>query len=166
MTAIETHYLGPTDHKSARIVARGTSGRKVTVSYSHALDAPANHRAAMEAWVARYGAEQGWATRCAWVQGETARGYAFVRVFAIDRIAAAMRLIPSECDPEEAVAFGDVVRETANALQGDALAFAAACGLADRRVDQIKTCQPECDCVCHATSEDACNGCQGDTAAA
>ena len=37
MTAILTKYLGPTDHKGARIKAWSVGGRSVTIPYPHEL---------------------------------------------------------------------------------------------------------------------------------
>jgi len=35
MTAIQTKYIGPTDHKGARIKAWSVGGRSVTIGYPH-----------------------------------------------------------------------------------------------------------------------------------
>ena len=40
--AIETKYLGPTNHRGARIVAKCDAGRKV-VPWEYELDVPENH---------------------------------------------------------------------------------------------------------------------------
>lgn len=43
----ETKYLGPTDHRGARVRAKHlTTGRTVTLAWDHALDAFDNHCAA------------------------------------------------------------------------------------------------------------------------
>lgn len=76
MTAILTKYLGPTDHKGARIKAWSVGGRSVTIPYPHELSGEACYRAALDAWIERY--EPGsFLGRCEWVGGETEEGYAF-----------------------------------------------------------------------------------------
>lgn len=37
MIAIETKYLGPTDFRGSRIIARTDNGQRITVPYDHAL---------------------------------------------------------------------------------------------------------------------------------
>lgn len=47
---VRTRYLGPTDHRGARIKATNlTSGRSVTIAWDHELDAGPNHEAAARA---------------------------------------------------------------------------------------------------------------------
>jgi hypothetical protein len=74
MQAIETKYLGPTDHRGSRVKATAEAG-SLTISWDDALDVRENHaRAALEA-IRRWG----WSGR--WVGGSLAgRGYAFVCV--------------------------------------------------------------------------------------
>jgi hypothetical protein len=70
-SAIETSFLGATNTKSARIVARQQDSR-VVVPYDHNLSQSANHMAAAKALAERY---------CGpgeLVGGETIKGYVFV----------------------------------------------------------------------------------------
>jgi hypothetical protein len=53
MQAIITKYLGPTDHRGARVKATADAGT-VTVSWDHALNTEDNHRAAAEALANEY----------------------------------------------------------------------------------------------------------------
>ncbi len=46
MVTIETHYLGPTDYRGSRIVARTANGQRLVRPYDHALDIDDNHAAA------------------------------------------------------------------------------------------------------------------------
>lgn len=52
--AIETRYLGPTDTKSSRVVAKCCGGR-VVVSWDHALNVDQNHAAAAAVLAAKLG---------------------------------------------------------------------------------------------------------------
>ena len=70
--AIITKYVGPTNHKGARVIARTGSGVKITVSWDHALDVPENHLAAARALAEKLNWDG------VWVGGGTADGYAFV----------------------------------------------------------------------------------------
>lgn len=72
--AITTRYLGPTDHRGARVVARCEAGR-ITVPWDHALDIFANHRAAALALARKLGWD-GEHYVGMWVSGGTADGYA------------------------------------------------------------------------------------------
>lgn len=54
MQAIVTKYLGATDSRGSRIIARADAG-SVTVAWDYAIDDDANHRAAAEALCARLG---------------------------------------------------------------------------------------------------------------
>jgi hypothetical protein len=54
MQAIETKYLGPTNHRGARIKATAQAGQ-ITVPYDHALDFGENHIAAARAYAQRKG---------------------------------------------------------------------------------------------------------------
>ena len=72
--AIETKYLGATDYRPSRIVARTEGGHRLVVSYRHEYDAPQNHRmVAME-----LAANLGWYEMGSWHGGATVAGYAFV----------------------------------------------------------------------------------------
>lgn len=70
MTAILTHYVGPTNTRGARIVAESCGLRKV-VPYDHASDTEGAHAKAALALI--LGA--GWGGT--WIMGGTRRGYAF-----------------------------------------------------------------------------------------
>ena len=52
--AIETKYLGPTDHRGSRVRAKCQAG-SVTLSWDHALDTVANHAAAARALIRKLG---------------------------------------------------------------------------------------------------------------
>lgn len=52
--AIETKYLGPTNHRGSRIKATAQAG-SVTVSYDDALGIDENHEKACRALMAKYG---------------------------------------------------------------------------------------------------------------
>lgn len=52
--AIVTKYLGPTNHRGARVVARAQAGRKV-VSWRDDLEVDENHTRAAEALASHYG---------------------------------------------------------------------------------------------------------------
>lgn len=70
--AISTKYLGPTNNRGARVVAKSASGHRHVMSWDHALNVPDNHAAAAQelaeklAWVGK------------WHGGATADGYVFV----------------------------------------------------------------------------------------
>lgn len=49
MKAIQTRYLGPTNHRGSRITAWAEGGHRVTIPYPHELSGEAVHRAAAEA---------------------------------------------------------------------------------------------------------------------
>ena len=76
MTAIETRYIGPTNHKPARIVVEAGDRPRFIVSRHKwdDLDGEALFRKAAEA----YCAKMGWDGRL--VGGATKRGYTFVFV--------------------------------------------------------------------------------------
>lgn len=76
-TAILTKYLGPTDHKGARIKAWSVSGRSVTIGYRHDLGGDGPHRAALQAWLEKHAQPGDWMGRAEWVGGEIDGGYAF-----------------------------------------------------------------------------------------
>ena len=79
-TAILTKYLGPTDHRGARIKAWSVSKLSVTIPYPHELSGEACHRAALAAWLMKHRSTDDWMRRAEWVAGETTEGYAFVPV--------------------------------------------------------------------------------------
>ena len=74
MTAIETRFLGPTNHRGSRYkaVAMGTK-HTVTLEGDGRLGNEANHQAAAAALIKR----QGW-DYAPWIQGDSDRGYVFV----------------------------------------------------------------------------------------
>lgn len=72
MKAIVTRYVGPTNHKGARIIAADGDGNKVIVSYPYHLSGEAVHRVAAEALCAK----MGWTGNL--IAGGTKAGYAFV----------------------------------------------------------------------------------------
>jgi hypothetical protein len=59
MQAIETKYIGPTDHRGARVKASAEAG-SVTVPWDHALSSEANHDAAARALILKYGWHGTW----------------------------------------------------------------------------------------------------------
>lgn len=71
MQAIVTKYLGPTDHRGSRVVAKCQAG-KLTLGWDDALDSDDNHRAAAMALVKRLG----WDAPCygTWVRGSLPDG--------------------------------------------------------------------------------------------
>lgn len=74
--AIATKYLGPTNHRGARVKATCDAG-SVVVAWDHALSVPANHEAAARALARRLD----WTGT--WVGGALpdGRGYAFTSTF-------------------------------------------------------------------------------------
>lgn len=75
--AIETKYLGPTDHRGPRIAVRAQAGRK-TYDWDHTKDVGANHLAAATA----FAESKGWLIRQTIYGGSNAAdtGYVFVLV--------------------------------------------------------------------------------------
>lgn len=73
--AIVTKYLGPTNHRGARVKASAEAGSLV-VSWNHDLSEPENHRQAAEELASKYG----WATSMVGGGLPDGRGYAFVMV--------------------------------------------------------------------------------------
>jgi len=71
--AIETKYLGPTDHKGARYKATAQAG-SVTISQDYSLNYEKNHAKAAQA----YADKMGWTGN--YVGGATKTGYVFVYV--------------------------------------------------------------------------------------
>lgn len=47
--AIETHFVGPTNHRGSRIIATSASGHKLTYHWEYSLGIDANHYAAAQA---------------------------------------------------------------------------------------------------------------------
>ena len=70
--SIETHYVGPTNHRGSRIIATTPSGHKLTHNWNYALNSEANYYTAAEALRAKLD----WPSIKA--GGSTAKGYAFV----------------------------------------------------------------------------------------
>ena len=80
-TAILTKYLGPTDHRGARIKAWSVTGKSVTVPYQHELEGEAVYRVALLRWLEKHRPlTSDILQRAEWVAGETVEGYAFVPV--------------------------------------------------------------------------------------
>lgn len=73
MQAIETRYLGPTNHRGARIKATTASGISKTVPYDHALSGMACHWEAARALAESLGWSAG-----EYVGGGTKSGYVFI----------------------------------------------------------------------------------------
>lgn len=69
---ITTRFVGPTNYRGPRIIARSASGHRMTVPWDHALDVYENHAAAALALASKLE----WHGR--WVGGATREGYAFV----------------------------------------------------------------------------------------
>ena len=59
MQAIQTYFIGPTNHRGSRIVAKSAAG-KVTLEWDHALNPAGNHRAAARALAEKYGWSGEW----------------------------------------------------------------------------------------------------------
>ena len=79
MIAIETRFLGPTNHRESRIVARCMEkhpARKVIVQCEDYLNMEENHKAAAIKLIVKLG----WVKPHyrAWMQGATEGGYVFV----------------------------------------------------------------------------------------
>lgn len=71
--AIETKFVGPTNTKPARIIARADAGRRV-YNWDHTLGMSENHRGA----AVQFAREFGWTGR--WCGGGTQHGYVFVAI--------------------------------------------------------------------------------------
>lgn len=71
--AIHTKYIGPTNHKGARVKAYGQAGA-VTVGWDHALDTQGNHNRAVVAFLESFK----WGGT--WVNGGSADDVGFVYV--------------------------------------------------------------------------------------
>jgi hypothetical protein len=72
MKAIRTKYLGPTDHKPARISASDEDGNRIIISKDGRLDTEPAHRKAADALCAK----MHWCGRL--VCGSLGNGYVFV----------------------------------------------------------------------------------------
>jgi hypothetical protein len=72
MKAIETHYVGPTNARGARIIAKDSDGNRVIMSYPYELSGEAVHRKAAEALRDK----MGWTGQL--LGGGTKNGYCFV----------------------------------------------------------------------------------------
>lgn len=70
--SIETHYVGPTNHRGSRIIATAPGGHKLTHERDCALNSDANHYAAAEALRAKLD----WPSIKA--GGFTVKGYVFL----------------------------------------------------------------------------------------
>jgi len=70
--SIETHYVGPTNHRGSRIIAKTPGAHKITQNWDYEINEDANHYAAAEALRAKLD----WPSIKA--GGSTAKGYAFV----------------------------------------------------------------------------------------
>ena len=84
MQAITTKYLGPTDARGSRIVAR-CQAKRLTVPWDHALDVEANHRAAGRALVRL----MGWHApiySVEWHMGALPDGSGYVLVATLDAL--------------------------------------------------------------------------------
>lgn len=68
MQTIETKYIGPTDHRGARIKATATMGEAVTISYPYDLSEVEQHALA----VRKLAAKLNWSGEL--IAGWTARG--------------------------------------------------------------------------------------------
>lgn len=77
LVAIETRYLGPTNHKPSRIVAETCNGHRLVAQFDHDCSAyEAHKRVAMQL------ADRMKWTGTVWHGGGTKAGYVFVQVFA------------------------------------------------------------------------------------
>lgn len=70
--AIETKYVGPTNVKNARVIAKAAAGR-VIVSWDHSLNERQNHCAAAN----KLAKQLDW--KGVWSGGGTGKGYTFVQ---------------------------------------------------------------------------------------
>lgn len=83
--AIVTKYVGPTNHKGARVIAAAEAG-KVTVSWDYALGVPENHALAARKLAEHYG----W--NGVWVGGSLNNGYVFVSTRGHEAIKGSFRV--------------------------------------------------------------------------
>ena len=70
--AIETRYVGPTNHRGSRVIATTPGGHRLTHNWDYSLGIEGNHHAAADALRAKLD----WPAIVA--GGSTRRGYAFV----------------------------------------------------------------------------------------
>lgn len=70
--SIETHYVGPTNHRGSRIIAKTPGARRITHAWNYEINEDANHYAAAEALRAKLD----WPSIKA--GGSTAKGYVFL----------------------------------------------------------------------------------------
>lgn len=89
MQAIVTKYLGQTNYKPSRMVAKAEFGR-VVVSYDHGLTAQGNHAAAAAAYIQK----MYWGSLANWRGGQIPGG-SYVWVYDTETIADILK-IPSE----------------------------------------------------------------------
>ena len=81
--SIQSHYLGATNHRGARIVAKTASGHRLVVSWDYALNTADNHVAALTAlaekldWINSSAAFLGTA-QPNFLVGSTDKGYVMV----------------------------------------------------------------------------------------
>jgi len=54
MQAIETKYVPATNHKGSRVIARSSSGQRVTLDWDHAKNSEGNHLAAARALAEKF----------------------------------------------------------------------------------------------------------------
>ena len=78
--SIQSHYLAPTNHRGARIVANAAGGQRLVVSWDYALNAADNHVAAMKALAVKLDWIQGvkGPARPNFLVGSTDKGYVMV----------------------------------------------------------------------------------------
>tara|TARA_R110001599_G_C11868832_1_gene622676 strand:+ start:54 stop:317 length:264 start_codon:yes stop_codon:yes gene_type:complete len=84
LQSIQSHYLGPTNHRGARIVAKTASGHRLVVSWDYALNAADNHVAALTAlaekldWIQGSKAVLAGTAQSNFLVGSTDKGYVMV----------------------------------------------------------------------------------------
>jgi hypothetical protein len=84
--AIVTKYLGQTNHKPSRMVAKAEFGR-VVVPYDHVLTAQGNHAAAAKAYIQK----MNWGSLANWRGGQIPDG-SYVWVHDTETIADILKL--------------------------------------------------------------------------
>jgi hypothetical protein len=70
--SIETHYVGPSNHRASRVIATTPGGHRLTHHWDYSLNSDQNHHAAAEALRAKLD----WQPIVA--GGSTKRGYAWI----------------------------------------------------------------------------------------
>ena len=74
---VRTKFLGPTDHRPARVKATTISGKSVTLSWDHALNMDENHARAAQSLIEQMNEiGGGWSGN--WTGGNDGNGYVFV----------------------------------------------------------------------------------------